>query len=993
MVTPVINNIVPFDAGVGTVFTFQYTGGITDSYFEIFDVNNILIYDSRNDDRVGTSQLKQRIIPSATNEYFSNGNFTTNPLSKMVNNAMYYMQLTVVNGDETSTSQKKLFRCITTPLLSVYSNDGTNKPLENSYTLETATFELYAEYSQAIVDGKIYEDLNSYQIVLYDNNYQVVYTSDVYYNLLDNNNEHVYIRINGLEQKRYFLKVIGKTINGYLIDNDLITIDVEYKSNTQKTTLYVENCHEDGFIKIGTNIHALLYRLKYSPAKFVDDVIQLKDNWLEYYDGLTIDGDYVAYVRFKNPNYNTNLVRISGEGHNVYMNCYKHDTYMSMVEIEETYGDILLDEDVVKDSYLYFDLRIYTENKVEMLVSDKFSVQKMEDAWFNAFIVRKGSTYSFLVIPDKYKMIYMLYDGLNDSRNPLNYEEGETLYLYDATKRGNSFGGWYSNDSFASDTKIISPFVAPNNAMTVYAKWMPNIYNISYNVLDGATNTNPNTYTYGTTTVLSDAEKIGYEFLGWYTDDVYSNQITEIGSDEIDDKVLFGKFEPKVYSMIYELNGGVNNDRNPSTYTTDAEVRLYNPTRDGYDFGGWYYDSSFNNSVSSPFIAPPENTTVYARWTAKTYSITYVDGGDTNENPATYAYGTTTTLLTPSKDGYNFIGWYTDDIFSEEITYISSTTTGDIVLYAKWEAIQYTISYKTSYYKSSIDGTLTGSADNPTTYYPNDTFELNDAIPDDDINYQFDGWYTNSSCSDEYRITSVENQVGNLNLYAKFSPKYDLKYIWREASSTVTGAISGWLIGFTSLATLKDNDNIHIPGLFDGEKIIGWQSTYLDLSVLKRNIYFTVDEDCEILKSDSYGNLYQKNFSCNSSYNVFNPSGITTATPTLLYFNENNHYNIPILEDTKAIGRYAFNNNNSSIIVIPEHINWITQGAFYNCKVNDIYIYSTSGSYCCERKDSSSVATLTDCIIHIKTEEIVNKIITDSKQTISTDYDWEVPEL
>ena len=46
MVTPVINNIVPFDVGVGTVFTFQYTGGITDSYFEIFDVNNIIIYDS-----------------------------------------------------------------------------------------------------------------------------------------------------------------------------------------------------------------------------------------------------------------------------------------------------------------------------------------------------------------------------------------------------------------------------------------------------------------------------------------------------------------------------------------------------------------------------------------------------------------------------------------------------------------------------------------------------------------------------------------------------------------------------------------------------------------------------------------------------------------------------------------------------------------------------------------------------------------------------------
>ena len=1027
MVTPVINNIVPFDVGVGTVFTFQYTGGITDSYFEIFDVNNTIIYDSRNDDRVGTSQLKQRIIPSATNEYFSNGNFTTNPLSKMVNNAMYYIQLTVVNGDKTSTSQKRLFHCITTPLLSVYSNDGTNKPLENSYTLETATFELYAEYSQAIVDGKIYEDLNSYQIVLYDNNYQVVYTSDVYYNLLDNNNEHVYIRINGLEQKRYFLKVIGKTINGYLIDNDLITIDVEYKSNTQKTTLYVENCHEDGFIKIGTNIHALLYRLKYSPAKFVDDVIQLKDNWLEYYDGLTIDGDYVAYVRFKNPNYNTNLVRISGEGHNVYMNCYKHDTYMSMVEIEETYGDILLDEDVVKDSYLYFDLRIYTENKVEMLVSDKFSVQKMEDAWFNAFIVRKGSTYSFLVIPDKYKMIYMLYDGLNDSRNPLNYEEGETLYLYDATKRGNSFGGWYSNDSFASDTKITSPFIAPNNAMTVYAKWIPNIYNISYNVLDEATNTNPNTYTYGTTTVLSDAEKTGYEFLGWYTDDVYSNQITEIGSDEIDDKVLFGKFEPKVYSMIYNLNGGVNNDRNPSTYTTDAEVRLYNPTRDGYDFGGWYYDSSFNNSVSSPFIAPPENTTVYARWTVKTYSITYVDGGDTNENPATYAYGTTTTLLTPSKDGYNFIGWYTDDTFSEKITYISSTTTGDITLYAKWEAIQYTISYKTSYY-NSIDGTLTGSADNPTTYYPSDTFELSDAIPDDSVNYKFDGWYKDSSCSDEYRITSVENQVGNLNLYAKFTPKYDFKYVWRDGDS-ISGDTSGWLITFTSLAQTKDE--IYIPSSFDDNEIIGfvanqtsgvfmYNNTSANNRIVKSTVRFSVDKNSKLFEADEYGNLFLKEYTY-TQYNIYNPNGTNTQNKVLLSYNDSNIFSTTMINDAsiKAIGRNAFVGCvNLNTIVLPENITLIYDHAFANCSnLSTIYLCTTSGnSYYFRRACSGYSSTswsptdansFVSCTIYVKTDTIRTLSTTtdssfitvykykciDSKQTISTDYDWEVPEL
>lgn len=1023
MVTPVINNIVPFDAGVGTVFTFQYTGGITDSYFEIFDVNNILIYDSRNDDRVGTSQLKQRIIPSATNEYFSNGNFTTNPLSKMVNNAMYYMQLTVVNGDETSTSQKKLFRCITTPLLSVYSNDGTNKPLENSYTLETATFELYAEYSQAIADGKIYEDLNSYQIVLYDNNYQVVYTSDVYYNLLDNNNEHVYIRINGLEQKRYFLKVIGKTINGYLIDNDLITIDVEYKSNTQKTTLYVENCHEDGFIKIGTNIHALLYRLKYSPAKFVDDVIQLKDNWLEYYDGLTIDGDYVAYVRFKNPNYNTNLVRISGEGHNVYMNCYKHDTYMSMVEIEETYGDILLDEDVVKDSYLYFDLRIYTENKVEMLVSDKFSVQKMEDAWFNAFIVRKGSTYSFLVIPDKYKMIYMLYDGLNDSRNPLNYEEGETLYLYDATKRGNSFGGWYSNDSFASDTKIISPFVAPNNAMTVYAKWMPNIYNISYNVLDGATNTNPNTYTYGTTTVLSDAEKIGYEFLGWYTDDVYSNQITEIGSDEIDDKVLFGKFEPKVYSMIYELNGGVNNDRNPSTYTTDAEVRLYNPTRDGYDFGGWYYDSSFNNLVSSSFIAPPENTTVYARWTTKTYTITYVNAVVENTNPTTYTYGTSTALTNLSRTGYTFGGWYTDETYSEKVTYISITTTGDIVLYAKWKAIQYTITYKTSYTDDVAGIRITSdNGGNPTQYCVEDNITLLDGVINNN-SYEFEGWYIGNyiSCDYSTKITEIDGatQSGMLYLYPKIIAKEWFVYVYNDSSMTAT-------LKFTNKAI--EMNEFYIPAEYNGYKVSSIVLP-IDSSIhpkLNTSSAFIVDENNEYYFSDNDGNMFYYDGGSLSMvwYNDSNPYCKESVFTNAMQKVGNDSLTITgcAFVDHEGLEKIAICDNVYTTAPTTGYGNY--PPTTFRCCSNLIEIYftcdtsSTVSTRCVSRtryhweKDSSGnyikgasvsgdtyanggiYASLwqptTPCTVYVKDSSI--SVGKDSKQTISTDYDWELPD-
>lgn len=763
MVTPVISSVTPFDASVGTTFSFSYVGGITDSYFQIFNLSNVEIYDSRNDVRIGTSQLKRRAIPSATTSYVVDGVVQENPLKLLLNNEQYYLQVTVINGDESATSQKILIKCITTPLLSVYSNDGTDTPLPYStpYILNSASLSVGIKYEQAIKNGVVYEDLNSYQFILYDNSYNIVYTSSLYYNY--SNTDIVWCTINGLEEKRYFLKVMGKTINGYVINLDMITIDVEYHNSTQKTALQVQNCYEEGFVKINTNIHALMYELKYEPAKFVDDVIQLRDNWLDYYDGLTIDGDYVAYVRFKNPNYNRNLVRIVGDEHEVYMNCYKHNNYYSIVELEEMYGDDLPDEEQIKSSFLYFDLVVDTDTTHVMLTSDIFDTQKMEDAWFNAYIVRKGNIYSFLVLPDKYKLTYVLYDGFNDSRNPLNYAEGDSLYFYNATKRGNIFKGWYLNPSFSSSSKVISPFTAPGEPMTVYARFTPCVYTISYVLPSGATHSNPTSYTYGTTTTLSNAKKTGYNFIGWYTEE-FENKITEIGNDEINDKILYANFEPMIWNMTYYLNYGTNNSKNPSTYTTDAEVRLYDATRQGHTFKGWYYDSSFTNEVPIPFIAPIGNTTVYAKWAVNTYTITYIDAEVENTNPTSYTYGNSFYLKNLTRTGYTFGGWYLDDEYTLPIYSVSSTTYGDLVLYAKWTVQTYTISYVNA----------TDDNHNPTSYTYGTTTTLQSLSKE---GYDFGGWFTNSSYTNQ--ISSITSTMsGNLTLYAKWSPKtYNITYV------------------------------------------------------------------------------------------------------------------------------------------------------------------------------------------------------------------------
>lgn len=69
------------------------------------------------------------------------------------------------------------------------------------------------------------------------------------------------------------------------------------------------------------------------------------------------------------------------------------------------------------------------------------------------------------------------------------------------------------------------------------------------------------------------------------------------------------------------------------------------------------------------------------------YSITYnLDGGTNHsENPASYNDAQAITFKNPSKPGYIFKGWYKDSNFTEQVSSIAIGTTGDIVLYAKWE--------------------------------------------------------------------------------------------------------------------------------------------------------------------------------------------------------------------------------------------------------------------------------------------------------------------
>lgn len=82
------------------------------------------------------------------------------------------------------------------------------------------------------------------------------------------------------------------------------------------------------------------------------------------------------------------------------------------------------------------------------------------------------------------------------------------------------------------------------------------------------------------------------------------------------------------YTLTFETNGGAAISSVSKTSGTVVDLSGYKPTRDGYDFAGWYSDTALTTKVTS--VTLTKSTTVYAKWTEKTVQSTnpFIDVAD-----------------------------------------------------------------------------------------------------------------------------------------------------------------------------------------------------------------------------------------------------------------------------------------------------------------------------------------------------------------------------
>lgn len=177
--------------------------------------------------------------------------------------------------------------------------------------------------------------------------------------------------------------------------------------------------------------------------------------------------------------------------------------------------------------------------------------------------------------------------------------------------------------------------------------------------------------------------KENHTFAGWYNGDEKFNFDADT-TNAPNVLELVAKWDINQYTVQFVSEHGSFEDQTIEHGKPIDTDKLTIPQVEGFTFDGWYADE--NRTIEFDFTKPiTSNTTVYAKWTAKDYEVSFItEHGDAPDSQNVPYNKTATDPGKLREDGYTFIGWYADDARTKEFDF-STPITGDTKVYAKWE--------------------------------------------------------------------------------------------------------------------------------------------------------------------------------------------------------------------------------------------------------------------------------------------------------------------
>ena len=254
----------------------------------------------------------------------------------------------------------------------------------------------------------------------------------------------------------------------------------------------------------------------------------------------------------------------------------------------------------------------------------------------------------------------------------------------------------------------------------------------------------------------------GYTFMGWYTDEGYTNAWNFEADVVNGDMYLYAKWEklPTEYIVTFVPNNGESDYVVLATANTLLDLPI-TPVRDGYVFIGWYKDSTLTDPWNFDTDKVNSKITLYAGWeiyappTPPYLDITFVPNNGQEDTVITVLTGDFIPRPdTPVREGYRFIGWYIDEECTTAWNFEASRPEWHMTLYGGWEEIiYYTVTFKLN--NNMPDVTV--------------IIEQGELVPVIDIptkpEYTFIGWYVDEACTSAWNI-DIDRPTSDMTFYA-----------------------------------------------------------------------------------------------------------------------------------------------------------------------------------------------------------------------------------
>lgn len=255
---------------------------------------------------------------------------------------------------------------------------------------------------------------------------------------------------------------------------------------------------------------------------------------------------------------------------------------------------------------------------------------------------------------------------------------------------GYDFDGWNTKADGTGTDYVPGQETSLTDDLYLYAKWKPTApVTLTYIYNDGEGRTDSAQVIPGSNIAFPDAFRKGYSFKGWYEDEeltVFAGNAGEKHYAPQQDASYYAAWEKTEATVTFDADGGKMEGGNVTAKIGDT-ITLPACTKDGYEFVGWYDGDTCIGQAGEEYTVS-DDVTLKARYVKKgasTGTITFdADGGKMEGGNIATKIGDTITLPDCTKDGYEFIGWYDNDICAGQAGE-KYTVTGDVVLKAHYE--------------------------------------------------------------------------------------------------------------------------------------------------------------------------------------------------------------------------------------------------------------------------------------------------------------------